>query len=93
MIRVRFYTEDPSRLFWEDGRAKLFDLLHRFFPKGCNVSTTDGIWEGIAEDSIVIEVIGNYSVNYCNSFADKVKETFKQESVLYTREIVEATLR
>ena len=92
MMRIRFYTEDPF-LLKVDGRPKLFDLLHRFFPSGCNVSMTSGIWEGTTEDSIIIEVIGNYNVNYCDAFVDMVKETFDQESVLYTREIVEATLR
>ena len=92
MMRVRFYTEDPTSIDGSSGRAELFEMLHEWFPKGCNVSMVDGLWQGMIEDAIVIEAIGDHSLGFCDCFVDEIKKKFNQDSVLYTREIVETNL-
>ncbi len=92
MMRVRFYAEDPTSIDGSSGRAELYELLHLRFPKGCNVSLVDGLWEGMVEDSIVIEAIGDHDLSFCDSFAEEIKKRFSQDFVLYTREIVETNL-
>ena len=92
MIRVRFYTEDVGAKDIEKG-DEMKDLCRQWFPGGHTVYNARGCWENTFEDSLIIEVMGNYDVAYCNDFADRIKSLFNQYAVMFTREIVEATLR
>ena len=89
MNRVRFYIEDPGSL---EGQQELYNMLSLWF-EGYTLYRTDGFWEGVREDSMVIEVLGNYDKMKCDDFADRVKFIFDQDAVMYTREFVEATTR
>ena len=92
MIRVRFYTEDVGAEDIEKD-SEMRDLCKQWFPAGHTLYNAIGCWENTFEDSLVIEGMGNYDVAYCNDFADRIKLLFNQHSVMFTREIVEATLR
>lgn len=87
MNRVRFYIEDPGNL---EGQQELYNKLSLWF-SGYTLYRTDGFWEGVREDSMVIEVIGNYDKAYCDDFANRVKFLLDQDAVMYTREFVEVT--
>lgn len=89
MHRVRFYMEDPGSL---EGQQELYSVLSNWF-KDYTLYRTDGFLEGVREDSLVIEVIGNYDKAYCDDFAYRLKFILDQDAVMYTREFVEVTTR
>lgn len=82
--RFLIYTEDVNR-------AKVQDLINQHFDAATLHVGSQGIWRGITENSLIIEVIGA-AEHTVQELARRIKEVNKQEAVLITREEIQAEL-
>ena len=85
--RYRIYTEDK-----DDTRFTIIDRAGTAF-ESFNVSKPLGFWKGKAEAGLVLEIITDLNTDAgIYLFAKWIKDFNKQETVLITREPVEAEL-
>ena len=87
MIRYRLYTEDINR------DTEIIPILDSHF-EGYTIIPAFGVWQGIAEKSVVIEYItdNSYSDLKVRQVCERIKERNNQQAVLYTREEIETVL-
>jgi hypothetical protein len=79
----RLYTEDVNR-------QAIADILTKYF-HAFTIFESKGVWEGQAEKSLCIEVLGA-SFQTVSTVATAIKETNKQDAVLYTAHEVKVKL-
>ncbi len=78
VVIYRIYTEDT------DTRPELLKLVNGY-SDGFTILSCVGFWRGISEQSIIIELIGDYSdKRKILELAGKVRLLGKQETVLVT---------
>jgi hypothetical protein len=78
----RIYTEDVNR-------ETVIDLVATKFGN-FNVSTAKGYWSGVAEDSLIVEVItaSASARETIKGIATKIRDYNRQETVLITSHVV-----
>ena len=79
----RLYTEDVNR-------QTITDILTKYF-QSFTIFESAGVWEGHAEKSLCIEVLGA-SFQTVSTVATAIKEANKQDAVLYIAYEVKAKL-
>ena len=85
MIRYHLYTENKNIQF-------IFSLVRQGF-KGFTVFDATGDWQGKAESSLCIEIIGEtWEQATVECIARRIKAENKQEAVLLTFETVQSEL-
>ena len=75
LIAHRLYTEDRNR-------QAILQILSKHV-QGCTVYLTTGVWEGVAENSLCIELV-NTTFPVVSTIAQAIKEANNQDAILYT---------
>lgn len=70
MNAYRIYTEDRG----PDAIEQIFEELAHWKIDGATLIHTHGIWKGVVEDSLIIEVFTDKSRNYMESVAERIRE-------------------
>lgn len=85
MKRIRIYTEDKNTF-------AICQLLNRTF-SSYTIFSAMGVWRGVSEESIVIEIIAPPTMgDRVLAICEEIKAINKQESVLYTIEDIKSIL-
>lgn len=96
VVRYRLYTEDKDR-------ARILAYVSKHFPGFSVFNGISGYWNGIAENSIVIEILTPELIKDCRGdvkytaleliqdIVSYIKVSNVQESVAVTRETVETS--
>ena len=86
MKRYRIYFALPA-----ESRLRVYTMYLSQFLKGFSVFHLDGYWNGLREDSILIEYVGKHEEHeQLRHAAWHARTLFKQESVLFTVEDIQA---
>ena len=88
--RYRFYVEDLR--YNEQSHQEFMDLVNDWFPLGATIYNAQGLWMGHEEMTVVIEVLIEDLPYEAEDFAQVLKDTYKQDAVLFTVEEVEAKI-
>ena len=78
MNTYRIYTEDLNR-------ERILEATTHHFPDGYTYWITTGMWKGVREDSIIIEIVDDSPDNTrVRTLAQYIKHTNKQQAVMIT---------
>lgn len=83
--KFRLYTEDLNRDLVEKLIAKSF--------KGFTVIEAMGYWNGIRENTLIIEIIATkQDLHLIEHICEKIKQLNKQEAVLFTVDYIDSVM-
>lgn len=84
-------SDNGSRRIQEDYLSRVLDWADSEFPEGYTVVRGRGCYEGVQEDSLVLNVLSDYDVDLREPL-EELKRSLGQDSVLYSKQVVDVTL-
>ena len=88
--RVEIYigSDNDSRRIYKDYLKKVRRWADAAFPEGYTLLRGEGYYNGIREDSLIINVLSNYD-SYVRGRLKKLKRELKQEAILVVKSSVD----
>lgn len=88
--RVDIYigSDNDSRKICKNYLKKVRDWANSVFPDGYTLVRGEGCYNGISEDSVLINALSNYDVALKNKL-EKLKRELRQEAILVVKSAVD----